>query len=787
MKNIALFFVFFISFQSVPHITFATGNIYYVDISGCDCNSGTADSPFLTIQYAADLMMPGDRCIVGGGEYYENVVPGNSGTEMAPISFVAASGEKVIISGTMPVTSWIRHSGEIWKARMDWSLGKNNQVFYNGIMLNEARWPNKPHESDIMTPSGAKITSADPGGIYCDDFPSSFPGTDSWEGTVIWVMANSKWTSWSRPVEGYDAAGKKILFEIPDISNGRMNPAVTREAYLGDHGDEFYLVNNFVFLDFPGEWYYNEQEQMLYMIPPDSSDPNDHIVAAKKRMTAFDLEGKSFIHIAGFDIHASSINMENARNCTVRDVRASYISHSRGGVTSYSLGEKTGIYVSGTGNTIRDSEISFSVEHGIRLGGTRNSVINCHIHNINYFGCYGTPVSVTGYKNMVSHCSIHETGRDGIQVSGQAHLIKHNHVFNVGLIAHDLGMIYTVGNDGGGTEIRHNVFHDNLSEGLQLGLYLDNFTSNYICHHNVVWGVDGDPLRFNKPSEYNIMAHNTAFGNMNNWGRWSTDGMFGDIVINNLLTGTIVPHPEYQLSHNLTGVSLNFASPLSAATNQRHGIDQGIYIPGITGLYSGEAPDIGAYESGLPPWKAGHDFDNPPTVVYRLSETPLRNRIHNACFELSSFIEASDRLTGWERTDAGKAEIIRGSGGISENPSTRDTYIFNGVKLSGNSTDGILQKVKGLEPNTTYVLAGWLKTGDAGEIMIGVRNYGGAEKSKSVIGTNWQQPVLEFTTGEGYTQADVFIKKSGVGTAFADNIGLVPAFLYSAKKDDKGF
>lgn len=763
----------------------AAGKVYYVSPSGCDCNSGAKEEPFETIQYAADIMKPGDRCIIGEGIYHETVVPGRSGTETAPVKFMAAPGERVTVTGASPVTEWIRHSGNIWKAPMEWSLGKNNQLFFDGEMMHEARWPSKPAGSDIMDPAGAYMTGAEDDGIIFDGFPAAFEDIDDWTGTVIWVMARSKWTSWTRPVHGYDAEKKKVLLSVPDFSEGHMNPAnpEPRGSWLGEHKDEFYLVNNFAFLDQPGEWFYNEDEQMLYIIPPSGVDPNRHRVTAKRLMTAFDLSGKSHIHITGIDIHAATINMENARNCMVRDVRARYISHSRGGETSYYLGERSGIYVSGSGNTIRDSEIAFSVEHGIHLGGTGNSVINCHIHNISYFGCYGTPVRITGYKNMLSHSTIHDAGRDGIQSAGLAHLIKYNHVYHVGLIAHDLGMYYTVGNDGGGTEIRHNIFHDNLSEGIQFGLYLDNFTTNYVCHHNVVWGVELGTLNFNRPSGFNIMANNTAFGTLRNWGRWETDGMYGNIVINNLMTGEIEPHPDYRLAANLTEAGIDTGSPLEAAvSDSRPGINEGIFIPGITGIYSGTAPDIGAFENGLPPWKAGHDFAKPPSPVYRLSDTPLKNRIYNAGFELSSYIDppGGDPLIGWERTDAKNAQILSlsGPGTIMTDPDTRDTYNGNGVKLSGTDTDGIMQVVEGLEPNTTYILAGWLKTGDAAEIRIGVRGYGGEDLYGSVSGNLWEHSVLEFTTGPDVKEVTIVIQKTGPGTAFADNIGLVPSFSW---------
>lgn len=757
---------------AVSHSFTAHTAEYHVSVAGSDRNPGSAEKPFRSIRHAADIMQPGDRCVIGSGEYYETVVPPTSGLETAPITFIAAEGEQVTISGTEPVTGWTRHDGDIWKARMDWSLGKNNQVFFDGIMLDEARWPDNTDRA-LMTPNGAHISSADTMGIFCGDFPDSFADVSSWDGTLIWANCNKKWTSWSQPVQGYDAAQKKVVFQVPDVSRGSMSPS---------KGGEFYLVNNYGFLDYPGEWYYNEAEKTLYMIPPDSADPNEHTVTAKRRMNAFDLNGKAYIHVIGLDIHASTIDMENAHSCMVRDIRALYISHSHGGKTSYSIGEKTGIFVSGSGNTIRDSEIAFSVADGILLSGRDNAVVNCWIHDIDYFGCYGTPAKIRGYRNMLSHCTIHDTGRDCVQVSGMEHLVQYNDVFHPGMMEHDLGMLYTVGNDGGGTEIHHNLFHDNLSDGLQLGLYLDNFTFNYVCHHNVCWGVSRDELRFNKPSEYNVMVNNTAFGHLGNWGRWpATDGMFGDIVANNLMTGQIKPHQDYNLACNLTGISEDVFSPFNAVTAKRRpGVDGGIYIPGITDGYTGQAPDVGAYEAGLIPWNAGHDFDNPPYPVYRLTDTPLKNRIFNACFEMSRYVEPSDGdpLIGWKRSGAGNAEVIYGSGGIAQNYNTRDTYISNGVKLSGGGDDGIMQTVTGLEPNTTYVLAAWMKVADAGEIVIGVRDYGGTEQTAPVKGTTWEHGVIDFTTGPESTSATVFTRKKGRGTAFVDNIGLVPSFSW---------
>ncbi|RMF94137.1 MAG: DUF1565 domain-containing protein [Candidatus Schekmanbacteria bacterium] len=75
------------------------GRIYHVAVTGSDSNSGKEDKPFKTITYAASLAGPGDTVIVHAGTYNEQIQP-NSGLKGAPITFMAAEGEDVIIDGT---------------------------------------------------------------------------------------------------------------------------------------------------------------------------------------------------------------------------------------------------------------------------------------------------------------------------------------------------------------------------------------------------------------------------------------------------------------------------------------------------------------------------------------------------------------------------------------------------------------------------------------------------------------------------------------------------------------
>lgn len=65
-----------------------------------DDNPGTEDRPFKSINRAAQVLMPGERVVIGEGVYKEFVRPVRGGTGPdAMISYEAAPGERVVLSG----------------------------------------------------------------------------------------------------------------------------------------------------------------------------------------------------------------------------------------------------------------------------------------------------------------------------------------------------------------------------------------------------------------------------------------------------------------------------------------------------------------------------------------------------------------------------------------------------------------------------------------------------------------------------------------------------------------
>ena len=132
-------------------LLFCSGNViaktYYVSSHGINTAIGTSpDHPWQTIQFAMGKMVAGDSCLVMEGVYRETVKLMNSGRENAPITLMPYHDQNVFVTGLDSLSGWRKAEGKnYWQADMTWTLGRgNNQLFYDGEVMLEARFPNVP-------------------------------------------------------------------------------------------------------------------------------------------------------------------------------------------------------------------------------------------------------------------------------------------------------------------------------------------------------------------------------------------------------------------------------------------------------------------------------------------------------------------------------------------------------------------------------------------------------------------------------------------------------------------
>ena len=130
----------------------------HVAAGGNDANPGTKAAPFRTVQHAADVAQPGDVVTVHEGIYRERVNPPRGGkSDPNRITYQAAPGEKVVITGSEPVKGWEKVAGDTWKVTLPNAFfGKFNPLRREGPRrLVFAQRPQPPHAAaSISTATG---------------------------------------------------------------------------------------------------------------------------------------------------------------------------------------------------------------------------------------------------------------------------------------------------------------------------------------------------------------------------------------------------------------------------------------------------------------------------------------------------------------------------------------------------------------------------------------------------------------------------------------------------------
>lgn len=597
----------------------ASAHVYYVATNGNNANAGTLTAPFGTIQQAANVAMPGDTVYVRGGTYRETVRPATSGTAQKPIIFEPYPNEQVTISGADLISGWTSTGGAIYRATMPWTLGQgNDQVFVDGQMMNEARWPNT--SLDISRP----VKAYSDGGGYTTKAGASVVSyiTDSdliqpngfWNGATLHIADPHDYLMYTATVISYTAG--RLTYLDPS-------------GAAGSAGRAYYLTGNRQSLDSTDEWFRDAGSSTLSLWTPAGDNPSSHLVEAKRRQYAFDLTGRSFVTVQGFNIVASTIVTDSLATHDVIDgINAKYVSY-------YSLTDNgwnthmtdTGIILDGSYNVLENSTIQYSAGNGVSLLGSYNRVTNNIIHDVDYAGTDNAAIS-TGYGAQsttqrvpqsvgqeISYNTLYDAGRSLIVHRNlSAGKIVYNDMYRAGLQMDDLGATYSYYSDGGGTVIAYNYIHDIRGNGA--GIYLDSMSSNYIVHHNVVSNVAYGMI-MNGDSLNDLVYNNTLLGTLAGIGHMPTnageESMTGTSIINNVLskpptlvrTAGRTPVQQNNLYPSSDSWYVNVSAGDYGLTSGSPPVNAGAVLPGYTDGYVGTAPDVGAYELGATRWLAG--------------------------------------------------------------------------------------------------------------------------------------------------------------------------------------
>ncbi|MBC2170853.1 toxin Cry1Ac domain D-VI-related protein [Listeria booriae] len=105
----------------------------------------------------------------------------------------------------------------------------------------------------------------------------------------------------------------------------------------------------------------------------------------------------------------------------------------------------------------------------------------------------------------------------------------------------------------------------------------------------------------------------------------------------------------------------------------------------------------------------------------------------------------------------------------STTPTTTQENGNNILKLAtGSSTEQI---ITGLQPNTTYTLEVYGKVDNNGYVSVGVKNYGGAQKTARISGADYAKASVTIRTGATNKTATIFMMKgAGTGSGYIDDV-----------------
>ena len=634
-------FVMVVSFMGItimPMQHVLAQSTYYVGGMGAsDGNPGTTTQPFATIQKAASIAVAGDIINIRTGTYRETVTPINSGTTFQP-----DQGATVVISGLDEAgnTGWTVHSGNIYKKAItlpvngyNQSFPNNttlaaNQVFKDGAMQFEARWPKVGYVDDLLDRSKLRQRNSTSNwtasSITDSDIPN-IPG--GWVGGKIWI------TGWfitqTRTISSND--GTKINF-----------PATNADLRFSQY---YYLTGKLGALTQAKEWHY--ESDMLYFWQEDGGSPTG--VEYKVRNWGFDLRGKSNITIIGLQFFGCEINADiNSSNTIIDGIKAKYLNHTFLQASYFTNALQTGMKVIGPNSIIRNSEIQHGASQGIWLGENCKAENNL-ITDFNYEGSYACGVGFWDRTagQVTTHNTIARMGRSAIDFSVNfkgSHLnmdISYNDIYNCLMASSDGGAIYgAIDNDITGTRIHHNWIHDSSAQrtpsadytvGISAGMYLDQASGPCTFDHNVLWNnYEADFHTWQDDRKHRNAGKSWIYNNTfatdagDNWYSarsyltivdWFFDEMRNNIFRDDVVINWIVPSETWgdvenclMETQNPKFMNQGHGGLKGRLKSESPGIDAGVEIPGITEGNVG-TPDIGAYEHGGTEWVPGYSAE----------------------------------------------------------------------------------------------------------------------------------------------------------------------------------
>ncbi len=478
-----------------------------------------------------------------------------------------------------------------------------------------------------------------------------------WSGEASYISSSIKAIKAKPTGSSTISAGDRAPWAIRKGSNYYLfNP--TPEGVYATGGPKELLAR--------GEWWKNGDT--LYVRLPNgekpASDINEpNLVESKKRLWAFLPKESDLMHhvtIKGVHLFAASITTDklysranlavNSHHNVIDSINAKYVTHfiDQTGHYQSQWYAKTGIILSGRDNVLQNSVIQYTAAAGVSAFGERHKIIGNCFYETNYqcteAGVINGGHSIKLIDPEIAWNYINNTTQKVIAIGNmyssnpeQAGLINlhHNVICNFMLRSSDSGaMNGSAGRNWDLMRIHHNVILNSFTE-VSIGIYTD-YGGQAIIDHNLLWNVKMPILmnRYKPKGEdqngaiiladddfpmgeiwvYNNLAINTSWypGIVNNIVNPSGKGMhYKNNIISNSIKASLELVEELDSNLYLSRKDVNELfidyENLNFQLNPESdlAIDKGIDASPYNDKIMNQIPDIGPFEYGTEPWKAG--------------------------------------------------------------------------------------------------------------------------------------------------------------------------------------
>ncbi len=467
--------------------------VIHVAPNGDDANPGTVDKPVRAPLRARDLVRSikaksGEPITVqfAPGTYYLAdtflLGPEDSGTEKAPVTYVASTDGPVILSGGMKLDlTWKPYKDGIMQAgaatRGD-GKGTFDQLFVNGRNMPLARYPN--YNADARPFNGTAADAISPERVKRWANPV---------GAYVHALHANDWGDFHYRIIGVD-----------DKGNAKLEGGWQNNRRTGMHKQHRFVENVFEELDAPGEWYHDAAMKRLYFYPPKDVDLKKATVETAGLRHLVEFRGTRdkpvrFVVLKGFTFtHAARTFMDNrepllrsdwtiyrggavvfegSEDCGVDGCFFDQVGGNAVFVNKYNRhvavttckivdAGASGVCFVGDPKAVRSPLFEYNEKQALeqidRTPGpkTEDYPAKCRVHDCLIHGTgrvekqsAGVEISMSE-EITVSHCSIYEVPRAGINIGDGCwggHVIAHNDVFDTVRETGDHGSFNSWGRD----------------------------------------------------------------------------------------------------------------------------------------------------------------------------------------------------------------------------------------------------------------------------------------------------------------------------------------------------